>query len=55
MLVLETVECFMAFQDMKFAQKNIADRRVDLLSSIQHAQLAPKNALTEVDGDLKIK
>lgn len=54
-LVLESVECFMAFQDNKFARKNIADRPVDLLSSIQHTQLAPEKALIEVDGDLKIK
>jgi hypothetical protein len=50
-LDLETVGCFLALHDIKFAPKKTTNPPVDLRSSQSPAQSASENALTSVEED----
>ena len=48
---LDTVACFLAFQEMRFGPKNTAKPPVDFLSSGHPAQSASEKALSKVECD----
>jgi hypothetical protein len=50
-LDLDTVACFLALQEIKFAPKNIAKPPVDRLSSKLPAQSASAKALSNIEED----
>jgi hypothetical protein len=53
-LDLETVACFLALQDTKFAPRKIENPLVDLLSSTEPAQSASEKPLTIMEFNLRI-